>query len=112
MFIGGRTLTPRVRAMCSLKGFLARGICLLLIRLRSSGPLRVHHQQYNPADEHQRSDDRRNEVIVSGRNAQAEKLDRLSRGREAYARVSEHHDAQGDENGGSYGFGIHIESPV
>ena len=59
------------------------------------------HQQHDPADERERSDDRRDEVAVGGLNVHAEELDGLSRGREGDARVSEHHDAQRDQNDGN-----------
>jgi hypothetical protein len=79
---------------------------------RSSDPLGIHKQQHDPADERKRSDDRGNEVAVSGLNVHSEEFDRLSRGREGDARVSEHHEAQNDQEDCNNGFCVHIESSV
>jgi hypothetical protein len=51
-------------------------------------------------------------MIVGGLNVHAEEFDRLARSGEAEARVSEHHNAQGDQNACDDGFSVHIESPV
>jgi hypothetical protein len=75
-----------------------------------SGPLGVHHQQYDSADERQRSDNRRDKVADGGLKVHAEEFDRLSRGREGDAGVSEHHDAQSDQKDCDNGFCIHIDS--
>jgi hypothetical protein len=80
--------------------------------LRSIDPLGADKQQHDPTNERERSGDRGNEVAVSGLNVYSEELDRLSRGLEGDARVSEHHDAQSDQEDGNNGFCVHIESPV
>ena len=41
---------------------------------------------------------------MGGLNVHAEEIDRLARGREGEARVSEHHDAQSDQNDGNMVF--------
>jgi hypothetical protein len=64
-------------------------------RLRpcSGGPLGIHKQQHDPTDERERSDDGRDKMPFCGRNVHSKEVDRLSRGREGEARVSEHYDA-------------------
>src|ERR1043166_7031154 len=81
-------------------------------RLRSSGPPGFHDQQYDPADERECSNYRRDKVAIGGLNVHSEEVDRLSRSREADARVGEHHDAESDQNDGSDGLCVHNESPV
>ena len=77
-----------------------------------SGLLGVYHQQHDPADERERSDGWRDEVVVGGLKAHSEELDGLSRGREGDARVCEHHNAQRDQDDCNDGFCIHYEFPV
>jgi len=67
-------------------------------------PAWPHNQQHDPADRRKRSDCRRNKVVFSGLKAHSEKFDRLSRGRESDARVSEDHEAEDDQNEGNGGF--------
>jgi hypothetical protein len=47
-----------------------------------------------------------------GLKAESEEFDRLSRGREGDARVSEHHDAESDQDDRNNGFCVHFESPI
>jgi len=77
-----------------------------------SGPFGVHHQQHDSANERKRSDDGRDKVVDGGFDVHAEELDRLSRSCEGDARVSEHHDAESDQEDCNYGFCIHIVSSV
>jgi hypothetical protein len=67
--------------------------CVEFVPLNSSGLPGFDQEQQDPADERECSDDRRDEVAVAGLKVQAEEIDRLPRGREADARVSEHHEA-------------------
>jgi hypothetical protein len=80
------------------------------LRLRSSDPLGVHNEQHDSADERERSDNRRDKMADSGLKVHSKEFDRLSRSREGDARVSEHHDAQSDQEDGDNGFCIHIDS--
>jgi hypothetical protein len=80
--------------------------------LRSSDPLGVNKQQHDPTNERERSDGWRDKVAVGGLNVYSEEIDRLSRGLEGDARVSEHHDAQSDQEDCDDGFYIHIKSSV
>ena len=63
-----------------------------MIRPCSGGPLGIHEQQHDPTDERERSDDGRDKMPFCGRNVHSKEVDRLSRGREGEARVSEHYD--------------------
>ena len=47
-------------------------------------------------------------MTFGGRNVHAQKIDRLARRREAQAGIGEHHHAQGDQQDGNNGFGVHI----
>ena len=67
-------------------------------RLRSSYPLGFHQQQHDPADERERARDRRDKVAVGGLNMHADEIERLSRGVESDARVSEHDNAESDQS--------------
>ena len=67
--------------------------CRQILRLHWSDPPGFDNQQHDPADERERSDNRRDKVAVGGLNMQAEEIDRPSGSRETDARVSEHHDA-------------------
>ena len=80
--------------------------------LFSSDTLGPDHQQYDPADERERADDRRNEVAVGGLDVHAQEVNGLSRRCKTDARVSEHHDAQGDQYDGNYRFCVHVDSSV
>jgi hypothetical protein len=73
-----------------------------------SDPLGVHNQQQDSADERKRSDNGRDKVVDGGLKVHAEELDRLSWSREGDAGVSEHHDAESDQEDCNYGFCIHI----
>jgi hypothetical protein len=68
-----------------------------------------HHQQYNAADKGEGAYYRRNKVAMSGLNVRAEEIDRVPWRREANARVSEHNDAQGNQNDGNYRFCVHVD---
>src|SRR6478736_2213894 len=57
-----------------------------------------HHQQYDSADERQRADHGRDEMIVGGLNVYAQEVHRLARRFERDARISEHDDSQCDED--------------
>jgi len=81
-------------------------------RLHSSDPLGVHEQQHDPANERERSNDRRNKVADCGFEMHSKEVNGLSRSREGDARVSEHHNAQSDQKDRNNGFCIHIESLV
>src|ERR1041384_6137982 len=96
----------------NIDGGLVRWTFLEELRLHSSDPPSFHNQQHDTSNESKCSGDRWDEVAVGGPDMHAEELDRLSRGREADARVSEHHDAEGDQNDRNDGFCVHIESPV
>jgi hypothetical protein len=82
------------------------------IRVRPSDPLGVHKQQHDPTDERERSDDGRDKVADCGLKVHSEELDRLSRSRKGDARVSEHHNAESDQEDCNNGFCIHIDSSV
>lgn len=84
------------------------GQCWRKFRLRSSDPLGFHEQQHDSADKRERSDGRRDEMTVGGCDVQPKELDGFSRGREAQARIGEHHNAQGDQNDGYDRFCVHI----
>ena len=77
-----------------------------------SGALGVHNQQHDSAEERKRSNNGRDKVVDGGLDVHSEELDRLSRSRESDARISEHHDAKGDQEDRNYGFCIHIDSSV
>ena len=49
-------------------------------------------------------------MAVSRFKVHSKEIYRFSRGRESDARVSEHHNTQGDQEDGNDGFCIHIES--
>lgn len=68
-----------------------------------------NQQQHDSADKGEGADCRRDEVAVSGLDVHAEEIDRLPWRREVKARVSEYHDAQRDQNDGSYCFCVHVE---
>jgi hypothetical protein len=80
--------------------------------LRLSDLPGFYNQQHDSPDQREHADDRRDKVAVGGFDVQAEKINWLAGGRECNARVSEHHDAQGDQDDGYYSFWVHIESPV
>jgi len=88
---------------------LRRLTCRRPLRLHPSDPLRFHKQQHDSADECERSDDGRDKMIVGGRNVHPKKINGFSRGRETEARISEHHNSQGNQGGGKDGFCVHIE---
>jgi hypothetical protein len=82
------------------------------LRFRLSDLPGLHEQQHDPADEREGSDNRRYKVAVGGLNVHAEEIDRRSRSLEGDPRVSEHHDAESDQNHCNYGFCVHIKSPI
>jgi hypothetical protein len=77
----------------------------------ASDPLGVHEQQHDPAGQRQRPGYWRDKMAVCGLEVHSEEIDRLSSGRVSDARVSEHHDAESDQDGGN-DFCIHFESPA
>jgi hypothetical protein len=79
------------------------------LRLRSSNPLGIHNQQHDSANERERSDDRRDKMGDSGLKVHSEEVNGLSRSLEGDAGVSEHHDAQSDQEDCDNGFCIHID---
>src|ERR1017187_145980 len=86
----------RVHSISKAAGVPA-GWAAQMERFRSSDTLRFHEQQHDAADEHKRTDRRRNKMAVRGRNVQPQKLDGLARGREAQARIGKHHNPKRDE---------------
>ena len=54
-------------------------------------------QQQDSADKRKRADRRRNKMTVRGGDVHAQEINGFTRGREAQARVGEHHDAERDE---------------
>src|SRR5208282_2129916 len=90
----GMAVHLTLNAACLANGRLSRmGRLRLLVTLNSSDLPGFRQQQHDSADERDCSEDRRDEVAVGGLNVQAEEIDRLPRGGEGDARVSEHHDA-------------------
>jgi hypothetical protein len=83
-----------------------------VVRKRASDPPGFHKEQRDPAHERKRSDNRRNKVALSGLEVHAEEIDRLSRGCESDARVTEHEDAECDQKSRDDGFCVHGKSPV
>jgi len=63
------------------------------VGLRRSDAPGFYEQEDDPADERECSDDWRDKVAIRGLNMHAEEFDRLSRGCESDARVSEHDQA-------------------
>jgi hypothetical protein len=68
-----------------------------------SGPPSSCKQQNNPANKRERSNGRRNEVAVCGRDMHPKKFDGLSGRFETQTRIGEHHNAQRDEQNRDYG---------
>jgi hypothetical protein len=75
----------------------------------ASDALGLHEQQNDSADEHERSDGGRDEMIVSGRNVHSQKINGFSWSRKTQARIGEHDKSQNDQNDCSDGFYVHIE---
>jgi hypothetical protein len=78
-------------------------------QIRSSDALGFYKQQNDSTDEHERADCGRDEMIVGGVNVDAEKLDGLSRSREAQSRIREHDDSQDDQTDCDDGFHVYFE---
>jgi len=72
-----------------------------------SGLPGVQDEQDDAADQRDRSDDRGNKVAFCGLYVQGADIDRLSSGPVSDARVSEHHNADNDQDAGNDGLGSH-----
>src|SRR5271154_2116461 len=71
--------------------------------------LGLQEQQHDSADQRERPDGGRDEMIIGGRNVHPKEINGFSRRREAQAGIGEHHNAECDQKERNDGFYVHIE---